>query len=218
MAALVVGNAWAALRAVPTSELAVVPQGVDPGLASALVMPGLSALRVIRRLGALLGRRLLVTEATGAVGHFAIQLGKLAGAEVIASVWDLASEGRLRDLGATAVVAGLSDIAAPVYGVIDTVEGPQLAEAFNLLEDGGVIQSVGSSSGQSTTFAPYQMIGPHRRRIEGFWAGNRFGSDLATSPRPRRRRPARAARRGARRLVRHRLDRAAAEGGRSPVG
>lgn len=179
VASAVTGNAWAALRAVPTSELAVVPTGVDPGLASALVVPGVSALRAIRRLGALLGRQLLVTGATGAVGHFAIQLGKLAGAEVIASVRDLGSESRLRDLGATAVVAGLGGIAVPVYGVIDTVGGPQLAEAFNLLEDGGVIQSVGSSSGQPTTFAPYQMIGPHRRRIEGFWAGNRFGADLA---------------------------------------
>ena len=178
VATLAVGNAWAALRAVPTSELAVVPKDVDPGQASALMVPGLSALRAIRRLGTLLGRRLLVTGAAGAVGHFAIQLGKLAGADVIASVRDHGSENRLRNLGATAVVTSLRDVAAPVHGVIDNVGGPQLAEAFNLLQDGGIIQAIGSSSGQPTTFTPYQFVGP-RRRIEGFWAGDRVGSDLA---------------------------------------
>ncbi|MFJ2831888.1 zinc-binding dehydrogenase [Streptomyces sp. NPDC087263] len=178
VATLLIGNAWAGLRAVPTGELATVPGNVDPGQAGVMLIPGVSALRAIRRLGALTGKRLLITGAAGAVGHFAIQLGRLAGAEVIASVRDLGARDRLRALGAAEVVTRLSDLSAPPHDVIDSVGGPLLAEAFDLLAEGGVIQQVGAGSGQPTTFAPYQLIG-RRRRIESFYAGDGFGPDLA---------------------------------------
>ncbi|MET7464801.1 zinc-binding dehydrogenase [Nonomuraea sp. NPDC005501] len=178
VATLATGNAWAQLRAVPTHELAIVPQRVDPGQAGVLLVPGVSALRAIRRLGALTGRRLLVTGAAGAVGHFAVQLGRLAGAHVIAAVRDHGSRERLAALGADEVVTGLDQVSAPVHGVIDSVGGPALAQAFDLLAEDGLIQQVGASSKQPTTFVPYQMVG-RRRAIEGFWAGDRFGPDLA---------------------------------------
>ncbi|GAA3586468.1 zinc-binding dehydrogenase [Nonomuraea rosea] len=178
VATLTTANAWAQLRAVPTHELAIVPERVDPGQAATLLVPGASALRAVRRLGALTGRRLLVTGAGGAVGHFAVQLGRLAGAHVIAAVRNSGSRDRLTALGAEEVVTGLDQVSAPVHGVIDSVGGPLLAQAFELLAEGGLIQQVGASSGQPTTFAPYQMVG-RRRAIEGFWAGDRFGTDLA---------------------------------------
>jgi NADPH2:quinone reductase len=177
VATLMTGNAWAQSRAVPVHELAIVPEQVDSGQAATLLVPGVSALRAVRRLGALTGRRLLVTGAAGAVGHFAIQLGSLAGAHVIAAVRDSGSRARLLALGADEVVTGLDQVSAPVHGVIDSVGGPLLAQAFDLLAEGGLIQQVGASSGQPTTFAPYQMVG-RRRAIEGFWAGDRFGPDL----------------------------------------
>jgi NADPH2:quinone reductase len=178
VATLMTGNAWAQMRAVPTSELAIVPHRVDSGQAATLLVPGVSALRAIRRLGALTGRRVLVTGAAGAVGHFAIQLGRLAGAHLIAAVRHPASRDGLLALGADEVVTGLDQVSAPVHGVIDSVGGPLLAQAFDLLADGGLIQQVGASSGQPTTFTPYQMVG-RRRAIEGFWAGDQFGRDLA---------------------------------------
>ncbi|WP_406316450.1 zinc-binding dehydrogenase [Streptosporangium sp. NBC_01639] len=178
VATLMTGNAWAQLRAVSTSELAIVPEQVDSGQATTLLVPGVSALRAVRRLGALAGRRLLVTGAAGAVGHFAVQLGRLAGAYVIAAVRDPGSRDRLVGLGADEVVTELGQVSAPVHGVIESVGGPLLAQAFDLLAEDGLIQQVGASSGQPTTFAPYQMVG-RRRAIEGFWAGDRFGPDLS---------------------------------------
>ncbi|WP_214415070.1 zinc-binding dehydrogenase [Sphaerisporangium fuscum] len=178
VATLMTGNAWAQLRAVPAHELAVVPDQVDPGQATTLLVPGVSALRAVRRLGALTGRRLLITGAAGAVGHFAIQLGRLAGAHVIAAVRDPGGRDRLLALGADDVVTGLDQVPAPVHGVIDVVGGPLLAQAFDLLAEGGMIQQVGAGSGEPSTFAPYQMVGS-RRTIEGFGAGDRFGPDLA---------------------------------------
>ncbi|GAA4630550.1 hypothetical protein GCM10023196_056340 [Actinoallomurus vinaceus] len=87
------------------------PEQVDSGQAATLLVPGVSALRAVRRLGALTGRRLLITGAAGAVGHFAVQLGRLAGAQVIAAVRDPGSRDRLVALGADEVVTGLGVLA-----------------------------------------------------------------------------------------------------------
>ncbi|MEO3875822.1 zinc-binding dehydrogenase [Nonomuraea sp. B12E4] len=178
VATMMTGNAWAQVRAVPAEELAIVPDQVDPSHAATLLVPGVSALRAVRRLGGVTGRRLLVTGAGGAVGHFAIQLGRLAGAHVTGAVRDPGSRDRLLALGADEVVTGLDQVSAPVHGVIDSVGGLLLGQAFDLLVEGGVIQQMGASSGQPSTLAPYQMVG-RRRAIEGFWAGDQIGPDSA---------------------------------------
>lgn len=77
---------WAERRAVATTELAVLPDSVDLGAASTLPVAGVTALQALHRLGPILGRRVLVTGASGGVGRFAIQLAARAGAHVIASV------------------------------------------------------------------------------------------------------------------------------------
>ncbi|WCQ93474.1 zinc containing alcohol dehydrogenase superfamily protein [Sorangium sp. Soce836] len=59
-------GAWAELRAVDTSELGVVPDAVDLGSASTVPVAGVTALRALRALGPVVGRRVLVTGASGA--------------------------------------------------------------------------------------------------------------------------------------------------------
>ena len=61
-------GAWAELRAVDTGELAVLPDAVDFGAAAALPVAGMTALRALRRLGSVIGRRVLITGASGASG------------------------------------------------------------------------------------------------------------------------------------------------------
>ena len=78
------GGGWAELRAVDTASLAVVPDGSDLAAFAALPVAGLSALRALRSLGTVEGRRILITGASGGVGRYAVQLGARAGAEVIA--------------------------------------------------------------------------------------------------------------------------------------
>ncbi|HEY1569584.1 MAG TPA: hypothetical protein VGF68_21310, partial [Solirubrobacteraceae bacterium] len=68
-------GAWGELRAVDADQLAVLPDGLDAGAAAALPVAGVTALRALRRLGAVIGRRVLVTGASGGVGRFAVQLG-----------------------------------------------------------------------------------------------------------------------------------------------
>lgn len=170
--------AWAERRAVDTSELAVVPESVDLGAASALPVAGVTALRAIRRFGFVGGERVLVTGASGGVGRFAVQIAALAGAEVIASVGRPERGAGLAELGAAEVVVGLDTVEAPLHGVIDNVGGPGLARAFSLLGEGGSVQSIGATSGEPTVFPPYSTVGP-RRRLEGFIMGAGLGRDLA---------------------------------------
>jgi NADPH:quinone reductase len=171
-------GAWAELRAVDTTELAPVPESVDLGAANALPSAGVTALQSLRRLGSVIGRRVLVTGASGGVGRFAVQLAARAGAHVIASAGNPARATGLRELGATEVVVGLEHLSVPVYGVIDVVGGRQLAHAATLLEQDGVIEWVGLSSRQPTTLTAVHGPG-YPMRLESFTMAMPFGRDLA---------------------------------------
>jgi NADPH:quinone reductase-like Zn-dependent oxidoreductase len=167
---------WAERRTVDFDEIAVVPDDIDLGEAASLPVAGVTALRALRRSGALLGRRVLITGASGGVGHFAVQLAALGGAHVIASVGSEARGEGLRELGATEVVVGLEGVERPIDVVLDNVGGPQLAAAWRLLGEGGVIQCIGTTSRQDAAFP--SLVGMYRR-IEAFTKGPNSSADLA---------------------------------------
>ncbi|WP_062434552.1 zinc-binding dehydrogenase [Herbidospora daliensis] len=171
-------GAWAQLRAVPVGELAVVPEEVDLGAAATLPVAGVTALRALRRLGFVLGRRVLVTGASGGVGRFAVQLGAAAGAHVIASVGSAERGEGLAGLGAAEVVVGLDGVESGLHGVLDNVGGPQLAQAFALLAEGGSVQLIGAASGEPTVFEPYATVG-ELRSLQSFLMGAELAGDLA---------------------------------------
>ena len=77
---------WAQRRTVPTENLAILPDSVEFGPAAALPVAGVTALQALRRLGPVVGRRVLITGASGGVGRFAVQLAARAGAHVVAAV------------------------------------------------------------------------------------------------------------------------------------
>ncbi|WP_433796192.1 zinc-binding dehydrogenase [Actinoplanes sp. CA-252034] len=172
-------GAWAQLRAVDTKELAVVPDGVDLGAAAALPVAGVTALQAVQRLGSLLGKRVLVTGASGGVGRFAVQLANLAGAEVVASVGSPERGKGLLEIGAAEVVVGPQAMTGRVDGVVDNVGGQQLAEAYQRLNSGGVISAVGMASKEPTTIDFEQArINHDRGRIETFNISVPLGGDL----------------------------------------
>ncbi len=78
-------GAWAELVAAPASQLAEIPDGVSDADAATLPTAGLTALRSLELGGLLVGKRVLVTGATGGVGRYAVQLAALAGASVTAA-------------------------------------------------------------------------------------------------------------------------------------
>jgi NADPH2:quinone reductase len=172
-------GAWAELRVVDTKELAVVPEEVDLGAAAALPVAGITALQAVQRLGSLLGKRVLVTGASGGVGRFAVQLANLAGAEVVASVGSPERGKGLLEIGAAEVVVGPQAMTGRVDGVVDNVGGQQLADAYQRLASGGVIAAVGMASKEPTTIDFEQArINHDRGRIETFNITVPLGGDL----------------------------------------
>ncbi|MEU8320566.1 zinc-binding dehydrogenase [Nonomuraea sp. NPDC048881] len=170
-------GAWAERAAFDTGSLAVVPDGVDLAVAAALPMSGLSALRSLRAAGVSLGSRVLVTGASGSVGTLAVQLARLAGAHVVASV---SSPARAKTLGPDVDVVTALDGVAPVDVVIELVGGPTLVAAWGLLKPGGNLQSVGWAGGQPAVFPPGSTfsLGP-ARSMNSFGDVSSPGPDLA---------------------------------------
>jgi NADPH:quinone reductase-like Zn-dependent oxidoreductase len=166
-------GAWAELRAVDTGLIGVVPDGADLGAISTVPVAGASALRALHRTGPLLGRRVLITGATGGVGHYAVQLAHLGGAYVVATTRDPQRHGDgLRALGADEVVADPGDFTGRVDGVVDNVGGPQLVAAYERLAAGGTLVAVGHSTDEGEHFpfgALFGNEGRHDRSIVTFY-------------------------------------------------
>lgn len=170
---------WAERRAVVTENLAAIPDSVDFGTAAALPVAGVTALQAIRALGPVVGRRVLITGASGGVGRFAVQLAARAGAHVVAAVGSPARGDGLVELGAAEVVVGLKDVSEPFFGVLDNVGGTLLSEAFSLVGEGGSLQSIGMASGHPSTidFEAERGRGA-RKRLEPFTVRTPFAADL----------------------------------------
>ena len=171
---------WAELRAVDADQLAVLPEGLDAGAAAALPVAAVTALRALRRLGAVIGRRVLVTGASGGVGRFAVQLGARAGADVVALAGGPKRAEGLRELGAVEVVFGLDALTEPVDAVLENVGGEVLAQTLDHLAPGGTVMSIGMASLEPTTI-DFERMRVHAggARIEAFAVGSSFGADLA---------------------------------------
>jgi hypothetical protein len=73
-------DGWAERAAVPTDRLVVVPDTIDLTVAAALPLAGLTALRLLRLAGPAASRRVLVTGASGGVGHYFTELAADQGA------------------------------------------------------------------------------------------------------------------------------------------
>ncbi|GHC60178.1 zinc-binding dehydrogenase [Streptomyces cinnamoneus] len=177
-------GAWAELRAVDTGMIGTVPAGADAGAISTVPVAAASALRALHRLGPILGRRVLITGATGGVGRYAVQLARLGGAHVVACAADPAAHGEgLRALGAHEVIAGPAALGAPVDGIVELVGGRRLVDAYEKLGEGGTLVAVGHASGEDEVFpfgAFFGDQGRHDRSIVTFFltACTGLGPDL----------------------------------------
>jgi NADPH2:quinone reductase len=155
-------GAWAELRAVDTRWLGVVPAGADPGAISTVPVAAGSALRALYRIGPTLGRRILVTGATGGVGRYTVQLARLGGAHVTASTGNPSTHGEsLRSLGAHEVVTEPREVTEPLHGVVDMVGGHQLVDAYERLTQHGTLVAVGHTTDEPETFPPGAIVGGH---------------------------------------------------------
>jgi len=142
------GGTWAERAAMPTGTLIAIPPGVTDVQAAALPTAGLTALRMLEVAGLVLGKRVLVTGASGGLGRFVVQLAHLAGARVTTLVRDRASaEGTLRGLGADDVVDRLD---GDFDVVLEGVGGATFGLAIEHLTARGIVINVATQDDEET--------------------------------------------------------------------
>ncbi|MFE2151824.1 zinc-binding dehydrogenase [Streptomyces lavendulae] len=173
---------WAEYVAVPTHSLAVLPDGIDAVRAAALPLAGITALRLLRAAGSLAGRRVLLTGASGGVGHYVTELAAAAGAEVTVVTATAARGERLRRLGAAEVVHEVAAARGPFDVVLESTGGPALPVALSRLAPGGLLVWFGQASRTPATLDFFDFFsGPEGASIRHFhYAGAPYADDLDT--------------------------------------
>jgi NADPH2:quinone reductase len=152
------GGAWAQLAAIDTSLLAPLPDAVSDLDAATLPVAGLTALKALDIIGPVLGRRVLVTGASGGVGRFAVQLARLAGAHVTAVSSSPARARGLRELGADEVTGELSPEGEEFDGIVEGVGGASLSAAVSRVAAFGTIVAFASSDTSPVTFGARELF------------------------------------------------------------
>ncbi|MFI6417402.1 zinc-binding dehydrogenase [Streptomyces sp. NPDC050842] len=172
---------WAEYAAVPTHSLAVLPDGLDSVRAAALPLAGITALRLLRTAGSAAGRRVLLTGASGGVGHYLTELAVGAGAEVTAVTATPERGARLAELGAR-VVHDVAAAQGPFDVVLESTGGPDLPVALAKVRPGGTLVWFGQASRTPVTLDFFDLLGgPEGVTIRHFhYAGAPYASDLAT--------------------------------------
>lgn len=150
------GRGFAELAPLRAKHAAHVPDGVPLELAATLPIAGVTALQAVRDKGQVgAGDRVLVNGASGGVGHFAVQIAVLLGAEVTA-----VSSGRNHDL-----VRGLG-----AADVIDhtTTDYPDTGRRWDVVIDLAGTQSPAANRRALTDEGRWVLVGgPMRNRVLG---------------------------------------------------
>jgi NADPH:quinone reductase-like Zn-dependent oxidoreductase len=175
VAGLANGGSWSERVNVPSHRLGVLPDEVSFADGAGLPGAGLTALRALRAGGSLLGRRVLVTGASGGVGHFAVQLAKVGGAEVTALV---SGAHRFESLaGLDIEVVATLDQVLPFDLVLDGVGGSVLIDAIRHLADKGIAVAYGNASGAT---APLVFVDFPVGQVNSLTAFYLYGTDEQT--------------------------------------
>jgi len=145
--------------AVPSINAVTLPDAVSYEQGACLGVLALTAHYSVMADGPVSGRTVLVTGGAGAVGFYAVQFARLAGARVIATVRTEEQERVARDAGADHVIYRLKeDIAARVARItgakdgrgidriVDVAFGANLDVSLKVLKHNGVIASYASDA------------------------------------------------------------------------
>ncbi len=174
---------WAEYAAIPTAALAPLPDGVPAVQAAALPLAGLTALRLLRTAGSVAGRRILLTGASGGVGHYVTELAANSGAEITVVTATAERGERLAALGAAAVVHDIGASAGPFDLVLESTGGRNLALAAGRLAPAGTLIWFGQASRTPATLSFFDILGgPQTVTIRSFayWDSPvPYGRDLA---------------------------------------
>ena len=162
---------WAELVALPTRDIAAIPDAVSDADAATLPVAGLTALYCLERCQRLIATRVLITGATGGVGYFACQLAKLMGASVTAQLRRADHLDHVTALGVETVISAAgTEIAAldAFRSIIDGVGGDMLGHLLSKLDASGRAILYGVSAGSDGALPIRQLMFTGDGRVEGF--------------------------------------------------
>lgn len=148
-------GAWAERVAISTEFLAELPDGISLEQAATLPVAGLTALRALEIGGFVLGKRVLVTGASGGVGHLAIQLARLAGAHVTGVA--RRTEG-LAELGADEVLSELEPQGETFDVILDAIGGPVLGVALQRVARRGTVVSFAATVPEPVSYPTRELF------------------------------------------------------------
>jgi NADPH:quinone reductase len=162
-------ESYAELVRVPWARAVPVPAGVDPEVAAAAVLQGMTAHFLTHDTFPLReGDRCLIHAAAGGVGRLAVQLAKARGAEVFATVGSPEKAELVRAAGADHVI----DYRAEDFGdAVEAIAGPRpldvvydgvgrttFARGMDLLRPRGMMVTFGNASGPVEPVAPLTLM------------------------------------------------------------
>ncbi|MBX7248703.1 MAG: NAD(P)H-quinone oxidoreductase [Caulobacteraceae bacterium] len=164
--ALLGGGGYAELARVDARHALPVPKGFDFQQAAALPETVFTVWANVFEHGALkLGETLMVHGATSGIGTTAIQMGKAAGARVIATARGAGKAAKARELGADLaldVTAEDFGEAARAFGgvdvVLDMVGGPYFERNLAALNTGGRIVYIASQGGAEIVVPVFRLM------------------------------------------------------------
>lgn len=136
--------------------------------AAALPLAGLTALRLLRASGPVAGLRVLLTGASGGVGHYLTELASASGASVTAVSASRQRAERLLALGADEVVTSLGDATGPYDVAFESVGGSSLAQALRLLARHGRLIWLGQASRKPSELDFFEFFGQTGATIRHF--------------------------------------------------
>jgi NADPH2:quinone reductase len=153
-----INSGWAQLAAVPTDAMAVLPDEVGLAQAATLPVAGITALLALDIGGNVIGRRVLVTGASGGVGRFAVQLAHVGGAHVTAVSSSPERARGLTDLGADEVIHELTTDGPRFDVIAEGVGGASLGAAIQRVAADGTVVSFANSDPSATTEYPTRAL------------------------------------------------------------
>jgi NADPH:quinone reductase len=165
-------GAWGESVAVPTDSIASLPATIPFHIAATLPVAGLTAMMALEKAGLLLGKKVLITGASGGVGHTACQLANAAGATVVAHVRRSQHVSFVKNAGAHEVVEGETPADAAKYGdfdlILDSIGDTVLPIALELLNQDGILVTFGSTAGRESLINIGNFYGKGGLRLYGF--------------------------------------------------
>lgn len=142
------GNAYAEYVAVPENQLALKPNNISHEDAAAATLAALTAYQFLNN-RVHPGDRVLIHAASGGVGHFAVQIAKILGADVTGTTSERNVE-FVKSLGADEIIdytkQPFENVAKDFDFVLDALSGETLQRSIQVVKNGGTIITMPSGA------------------------------------------------------------------------